>query len=162
VVEHRRSVLGEFIAKILFACSIPFDTIFVGLVEKSGGGLSLGGIQFAKDVEMLLSVPLLTTRLSLLGCGCSNGGEMIGVVRRGDVICGDLEGLGGSASGRALRNPGLASQAEEEREFSLQTVSRYFLDSVRFAWGMAHAPTWLALLLQSMKHSPWMRQWAHT
>ena len=66
--------------KILFACSIPFDTVFVGWVEKSGGGLLLGGIQFAKDVEMLPSVPQLTTRLSLLGCGCSHGGEIIGVV----------------------------------------------------------------------------------
>ncbi len=39
--------------KVLFACSIPFDTVFVGWVEKSGGGLSSGGIQFAKDVEIL-------------------------------------------------------------------------------------------------------------
>ena len=111
--------MGEFIAIISFACSIPFDTVFVGWVEKSGGGLSLGGIQFAKDFEMLPSGPLLSTRLSLLGCGCSNGGEMIGVVQRGDVIHGDLEGLGGSALGQALQNPGLGSQAEEEGEFSL-------------------------------------------
>ena len=147
--------------KVLFACSIPFDTVFVGWVEKSGGGLSSGGIQFAKDVEMLPSVPQLTMRLSLLGCGCSHGGEMIGVVRRGDVIRRDLEGSGGTVLGRASRNPGLGSQAEEEGEFSLQTLSRYFLNSVRFAWGTAHAPTWLALLLQSTKHSPRMCQRAH-
>ena len=98
-MEHRRSVLGEFIAweafgsrlgtsggvvhgsidveygpplernlpKISFACSIPFNTVFVGWLEKSGGGSSSGGIQFAKDVEMLSLVPQLTTRLSLLG-----------------------------------------------------------------------------------------------
>ncbi len=46
------------LSKILFACSIPFDIVFVGWVVKSGGGgLSWGGIQFAKDVEMLPSVP---------------------------------------------------------------------------------------------------------
>ncbi len=78
---------------------------------------------------------------------------MIGVVRRGDVICGDLEGSGGSASDRASRNPGQGSQAEEEGELSQRTLSRYFLNSVHFAWGTAHAPTWLALLLQSTKHS---------
>ncbi len=60
---------------------------------KSGGGVLSGGIQFAKDVEILLSVPQLTTMLSLLGLGCRflYGGVMIGVVRCGVVICGELE-----------------------------------------------------------------------
>ena len=58
---------------------------------------------------------------------------MIGVVRRGVVIRGELEGSGGSTLGRASQNPGLGSQAEDEGEFSLRTFSRYFLNSVRFA-----------------------------
>ena len=66
---------------------------------------------------------------------------MIRVVRRGVVIRGELEGSGGSALGQALQNPGLGSQTEEEGEFSLQTLSRYFLNSVRFAWGTVHAST---------------------
>ncbi len=76
----------------------------------SAGVLS-GGIQFVKDVEMLPSVPQLTTRLSLLGLGCRYlyGGVIIGVVRRGVVIRGELEESGGSALGRALQNPGLGS-----------------------------------------------------
>ena len=44
---------------------------------------------------------------------------MIGVVRRGVVIRGELEGLGGSVSGRTLQNPGMGSQAEGGEEFSL-------------------------------------------
>jgi hypothetical protein len=35
---------------------------------------------------------------------------MIGVVRRGVVIRGELEGSGGSASDRALQNPGLGCE----------------------------------------------------
>jgi hypothetical protein len=111
--------------KILFACFIPFDVVFVGWVVKSGGGLSSGGIQFAKDIEMLPSVPQLTIRLLLLGlgCRCLYGGVMIGVVRCGVVIRGELKGLGDSASGRASQNPGLGSQAEEEGESSLRTAN---------------------------------------
>jgi hypothetical protein len=41
---------------------------------------------------------------------------MIGVVRGGVVIRGELDGSGGSALGRASRNPGLGSQAKEEGE----------------------------------------------
>ncbi len=54
--------------KILFACSIPFDIVFIGQVVKSGGQLLLGGIHFMTDIEMLPSIPQLITRLSLLGC----------------------------------------------------------------------------------------------
>ncbi len=85
-----------------------WEVVFVGWVVKSGGGgLSSGGIQFAKDIEMLPLVPQLTTRLSLLGlgCRCLYGGVMIGVVQCGVVIHGELEGLGGSALGQALQNP---------------------------------------------------------
>ncbi len=46
-------------------------------------------------------------------------GVMIGVVQRGVVIRGELEGSGGSASGWILQNPGLGSQAKEEGEFSM-------------------------------------------
>ena len=121
---------------ILFACSMPFDIVFVGWVVKSGGGLLSGGIQFAKDVEMLPLIPQLTTRLLLLGleCGYLHEGVMIGVVRRGVVICGELERSDGSVSGQASQNPGLGSQAKEKGEFSLQTFLRYFLNSVHLAW----------------------------
>ena len=46
-------------------------------------------------------------------------GVMIGVVQRGVVIRGELEGSGGSALGWILQNPGLGSQAKEEGEFSM-------------------------------------------
>ena len=84
---------------------------------------------------MLPLVPQLATRLSLLGlgCRCLYEGVMIGVVRCGVVIRGELEGLGGSVLGRASQNPGLGSQAKEEGEFSLQTFLRYFLNLVHFA-----------------------------
>ena len=54
---------------------------------------------------------------------------MLGVVRRGVVICGELEGLDGSVLGWALQNPGPRSQANEKGEFSLQMFLRYFLSS---------------------------------
>ena len=112
---------------------------------------------------MLPLVPQLATRLSLLGlgCRCLYEGVMIGVVRCGVVIRGELEGLGGSVLGRASQNPGLGSQAKGGGEFSLRTFLRYILNLVRFAWGTVHALTWLALLLQSTKHSPRIHQRAH-
>jgi len=56
--------LERNLPKISFACSIPFDTVFVGWLKKSGGGRRQ---EFAKDIEMLSLAPQLTTRLSLLG-----------------------------------------------------------------------------------------------
>jgi hypothetical protein len=66
--------------RISLVCCIFFD-IFVGQAAAGGGQMSLGGIQYAKDVEILPSFPQRTTRLSLLGrqapwVDCSEG--MIG------------------------------------------------------------------------------------
>ncbi len=51
---------------------------------------------------------------------------MIGMVRHGVVVRGELEESSSSTSGQASQNPGLGSQAKEEGEFSLRTLSIYF------------------------------------
>ena len=45
--------------KISFTCSIPFNIVFVGRVVKARGQLSLGGIQFATDVDEAVVVGVL-------------------------------------------------------------------------------------------------------
>ncbi len=77
------------------------------------GQMSLGGIQFAKDVEILPSVSQSTTRLSLLGRQASLGDcskEKIG--KQHGVFKGRRGGGGrGFSSSRALQDPNVSIQA---------------------------------------------------
>jgi hypothetical protein len=70
-------------------CCITFD-IFVEQAVAGGGQMSLGGIQFAKDVEIIQLFPQQTTSFSLLGRqaswgDCSEGinGKQCEVVKGG-------------------------------------------------------------------------------
>ncbi len=68
-----------YLPRISLACCILFD-IFVGQAVAGGGQMSLVGIQFAKDMEILPSFPQRTTRLSLLERQASWGDGSKGMI----------------------------------------------------------------------------------
>ncbi len=107
------------------------------------GLLTSGGIQLAAKVVMLPPFPQKMTRWLWLGSCMSWGGGSLGIIggRYGVVVW--LSGVlsDGFSLGRALQSPGLGSQIEGEREFSLQTFLRYALNLLHFMEGMTHAPT---------------------
>jgi hypothetical protein len=115
-----------YLPSSLLACIIPFDwSILVGRAAAGGGQLLSRGIQLGTDVEIVPSCPQRTTRLLslwevglLMGISLGLSGGRHEVVVRG--ACGGL--LGGFSLGRALRNPGLGSQAEGEGLFSRRTL----------------------------------------
>ncbi len=88
LVLPQKPVGTSNLTMILFACCIPLNIFFVGLVAAGGGQLLSGGIQFATKVVMLPSFSQQMTRWSWLGsCTMQGGGSLEKVGgQRGVVI----------------------------------------------------------------------------